>query len=79
MYCACNDCQRGDVTAAAMCLSEGLYGYDGPEWDGTETGTGWWERTKAEEGLTDDPPAVVTAGTEHLVPLIRGLAIPDEL
>ena len=26
-----------------------------------------------------DPPAVVTAGTEHLVPLIRDLTIPDEL
>ena len=27
----------------------------------------------------DDMPAVVTAGVEHLVPLIRDLTIPDEL
>jgi hypothetical protein len=51
MYSARIDCWRGDVKAAAECLSEGLDGYDGPEWDGTETGAGWWERTKAEEGL----------------------------
>ena len=51
MYSARIDCWRGDAKAAAECLSEGLDGYDGPEWDGTETGTEWWERTKAEEGL----------------------------
>jgi hypothetical protein len=51
MYSAWIDCRRGDVKAAAGCLSEGLDGYDGPEWDGTETGAEWWERTKAEEGL----------------------------
>jgi hypothetical protein len=51
MYAARIDCRRGDPAAAAAILSEGLDGYDGPEWDGTETGAGWWERTKAEEGL----------------------------
>ena len=51
MYSARIDCLRGDPQAAAACLSEGLDGYDGPEWDGTETGAEWWERTKAEEGL----------------------------
>ena len=51
MYSARIDCWRGDAKAAAGCLSEGLDGYDGPEWDGTETGAEWWERTKAEEGL----------------------------
>ena len=51
MYSARIDCWRGDPAAAAACLSEGLDGYDGPEWDGTETGAEWWERTKAEEGL----------------------------
>ena len=51
MYSARIDCQRGDVKAAVEFLSEGLDGYDGPEWDGTETGAEWWERTKAEEGL----------------------------
>ena len=51
MYSARIDCLRGDAKAAAACLSEGLDGYDGPEWDGTETGAEWWERTKAEEGL----------------------------
>jgi hypothetical protein len=51
MYSAWIDCCRGDVKAAIECLSEGLDGYDGTEWNGTETGTGWWERTKAEEGL----------------------------
>ncbi len=51
MYSAWIDCQRGDAKAAAECLSEGLDGYDGPEWDGTETGAEWWERTRAEEGL----------------------------
>jgi len=51
MYSARIDCWRGDVKAAVECLSEGLDGYDGPEWDGTETGAEWWERTKAEEGL----------------------------
>lgn len=51
MYSARIDCLRGDAEAAAECLSEGLDGYDGPEWDGTETGAEWWERTKAEEGL----------------------------
>lgn len=51
MYAARIDCWRGDAKAAASILSEGLDGYDGPEWDGTETGTEWWERTDAEEGL----------------------------
>ena len=51
MYSARIDCWRGDAKAAAECLSEGLDGYDGPEWDGTETGAEWWERTKAEEAL----------------------------
>ena len=51
MYSARIDCLRGDAEAAAGCLSEGLDGYEGPEWDGTETGAEWWERTKAEEGL----------------------------
>ena len=51
MYSARIDCWRGDAKTAAGCLSEGLDGYDGPEWDGTETGAEWWERTKAEEGL----------------------------
>ena len=51
MYAAQIDCWRGDPKAAAATLSEGLDGYDGPGWDGTETGAEWWERTKAEEGL----------------------------
>ena len=51
MYSARIDCMRGDVKAAIGCLSEGLDGYDGTEWNGTETGAEWWERTKAEEGL----------------------------
>jgi hypothetical protein len=51
MYSARIDCTRGDVKAAIGCLSEGLDGYDGTEWNGTETGAEWWERTKAEEGL----------------------------
>lgn len=51
MYMARIDCIRGDVKAAIECLSEGLDGYDGTEWNGTETGAEWWERTKAEEGL----------------------------
>jgi hypothetical protein len=51
MYCAWIDCQRGDTKAAIRVLSEGLDGYDGTEWDGTETGGQWRERTKAEEGL----------------------------
>lgn len=51
MYSARIDCWRDDPNTAAACLSEGLDGYDGPEWDGTETGAEWWERTKAEEGL----------------------------
>ena len=78
MYSAWIDCQRGDVKAAAMCLSEGLDGYDGTRWNGTETGEQWWERTKAEEGLTDDPPAVATSGTEWLAKEIHDLATPDE-
>jgi hypothetical protein len=51
MYAAQIDCRRGDPKSAISILSEGLDGYDGPEWDGKETGTEWWERTKAEEGL----------------------------
>ena len=51
MYMARIDCMRGDIKAAVNCLSECLDGYDGPEWDGKETGGQWWERTKAEEGL----------------------------
>jgi hypothetical protein len=51
MYMARIDCMRGDVKAAVDCLSEGLDGWDGTEWNGTETGAEWWERTKAEEGL----------------------------
>lgn len=51
MYAARIDCLRGDTRAAIRCLSEGLDGYDGTEWNGTETGAEWWERTKAEERL----------------------------
>jgi hypothetical protein len=51
IYMARIDCMRGDVKAAVDCLCEGLDGYDGTEWNGTETGAEWWERTKAEEGL----------------------------
>lgn len=51
MYAARIDCVRGDVKAAIECLSEGLDGYDGTEWNGAETGAEWWERTKAAEGL----------------------------
>jgi hypothetical protein len=64
MYSARIDCQRGDVKAAAACLSEGLDGYDGTEWDGTETGAEWWERTKAEEEPASARPATETAATE---------------
>src|ERR1035441_9841277 len=48
MYSARIDCWRGDAKAAAECLSEGLDGYDGPEWDGTETGTEWGGRRSEE-------------------------------
>ena len=34
--------------------------------------------TALDPRLTDDPPAVVTAGTEHRAEKIRGGAIPDE-
>jgi hypothetical protein len=46
MYAARIDCRRGDLKAAISILSEGLDGYDGPEWDGTETGEQWWERNR---------------------------------
>lgn len=49
IYAARIDCWRGDAKAAGECLSEALDGYDGPEWDGAETGAEWWERTKADE------------------------------
>lgn len=38
--------QHRDLTAAAKILSEQLDGFDGPEWDGTETGLGWLDRTR---------------------------------
>jgi hypothetical protein len=64
MYSARIDCWRGDVKAAISCLSEGLDGYDGTEWNGTETGTEWWERTKAEEEPASVRPDIAAAAQE---------------
>ena len=47
-------------------------------WHGPPTGRDQVAEWRKRAGLTS-APAVVTAGTEHLVPLIRDLTIPDEL
>jgi hypothetical protein len=45
LYAAWIDAQRGDLKAVIECLAEGLDGFEGPEWNGTETGTEWHDRT----------------------------------
>lgn len=40
------DLMRGDPNAAGRLLLEQLDGFDGPEWDGRETGMKWLERTR---------------------------------
>jgi hypothetical protein len=47
MYAAHIDCVRGDVKPAISFLAEALDGFEGPEWNGTETGAEWLERTAA--------------------------------
>jgi len=39
------DIQRGDLRAVKDSLSDGLDGFTGPDWDGTEPGTQWYQRT----------------------------------
>jgi len=48
MYALWIDAQRGDLTAANS-IFEALDGFDGPDWDGKETGFGWLERTRDED------------------------------
>jgi hypothetical protein len=38
--------QHKSRDAALRILNEALDGYDGPEWNGTESGVGWLERTR---------------------------------
>jgi hypothetical protein len=45
LYAAWIDAQRGDLKAVIENLAEGLDGFEGPEWNGTETGTEWHDRT----------------------------------
>ena len=77
MYSARIDCLRGDAKAAIGCLSEGLDGYDGTEWDGAETGTEWWERTKAEEEPASGHPDIAAAQELTPVEAVR-LAVAEE-
>jgi hypothetical protein len=48
LYAAWIDLRRGDPGAARQLLLEQLDGFDGPDWDGTETGAKWLERAKAD-------------------------------
>jgi hypothetical protein len=50
LHAAWIDAQRGDVKAVIECLAEGLDGFEGPPWDGTETGTEWHDRTTLAAG-----------------------------
>ena len=46
MYAAVIDIRRGQPGAARRLLGEQLDGWDGPEWDGTETGAEYLDRTR---------------------------------
>jgi hypothetical protein len=50
MYAANIDVTHGDPGDASAILLEALDGYDGPQWNGTESGTEWLERTREEAG-----------------------------
>ena len=51
LYAVKIDVIRGDTRAVTEALSEGLDGFDGPEWNGTETGQAWLERTHGERAV----------------------------
>jgi hypothetical protein len=46
MYAALIDVTHGDPNDALQLLNEQLDGFDGPQWNGTETGEQWLERTR---------------------------------
>lgn len=46
MYAAAIDIRHGQPGEARRLLGEQLDGWDGPEWDGTETGAQYLERTR---------------------------------
>jgi hypothetical protein len=46
MYAALIDVTHGDPNDALHLLREQLDGFDGPQWNGTETGLEWLERTR---------------------------------
>jgi hypothetical protein len=46
MYAAAIDIRHGQPGAARRLLGEQLDGWDGPQWDGTETGAQYLERTR---------------------------------
>jgi hypothetical protein len=70
LYAASIDLHRRDVQAAAGIISEMADGYDGPEWNGTETGTEWLERTRGKDGGAgpEDAPEAVPAARPELAP-----------
>lgn len=60
MHAALIDVVHGDSEDASTILTEALDGYDGPDWNGTETGAEWLERTREmnddKGGGADDCP-----------------------
>ena len=46
MYAAAIDIRHGRPGTARRLLGEALDGWDGPQWDGTETGAEYLERTR---------------------------------
>lgn len=58
--------QHHSIARATEILSEALDGFDGPEWDGKETGLEWLERTRGEEDGqvfdSEDVPRCIRCG-----------------
>jgi len=61
LYATWIDLMRNQAPLATRTLREALDGFDGPAWDGKETGQQWLERARAISGDDDpgDDPAVV--------------------
>jgi len=68
MYAAWIDIHRGEPQAAAQTLSWQLDGWDGPKWDGTETGLQYLTRTRraaeARRPVILEPHPPVNPGAE---------------
>ena len=54
LYAAWIDVRHGDPGDADEILAEQLDGFDGPQWNGAETGIEWLERTREAASGTEE-------------------------